>query len=357
MSVYLLSFSLAFFLSIIASFLVYKLAIFLKILDIPSDNRRLHTKPVPLLGGLAIFLSFFTVLYFYREHFFTGNLEPKHLIGVFLGACFLMLGGYLDDKYNLKPHQQIVFPLLAIIAVVIGGVGIEKITNPLGGFIYLNKWKIQVLTFNNLPYYFTVLSDSFTIIWLLGMMYTTKLLDGVDGLVTGISAIGAFIIFLFTMTTKYYQPDVGLMALIFSAACLGFLIFNFHPAKIFLGEGGSLLTGFILGVLAIISGGKIAIALLIMGIPILDLIWTIARRLLNGKNPFKFPDKLHLHHRLIALGFSQRQTVLIYYFIATVFGLSALFLQSKGKLLAIGILTILMIIIASISVVGYKIKS
>ena len=129
------------------------------------------------------------------------------------------------------------------------------------------------------------------------MMYTTKLLDGVDGLVSGLGVIGGFVIFLFTATTNYFQPDIALASAIFGGASLGFLIFNWHPAKIFLGEGGSLLIGYILGVLAIISGGKIAIALLILGIPILDVLWTIIRRLLKKQNPFKFSDKLHLHHR------------------------------------------------------------
>ena len=174
------------------------------------------------------------------------------------------------------------------------------------------------------------------------MMYTTKLLDGVDGLVSGVSAIGAFVIFLFTMTAKYYQPDIGLAALILSAACFGFLVFNWHPAKIFLGEGGSLFLGFILGALAIISGGKIAIALLIMGIPILDVVWTIIRRLAAGNNPFRFADRRHLHFRLLDAGLGPRKTVLTYYGFSLLFGLAALFLQSRGKLMAIGVLVLIM---------------
>jgi predicted adenine nucleotide alpha hydrolase (AANH) superfamily ATPase len=167
------------------------------------------------------------------------------------------------------------------------------------------------------------------------MMYTTKLLDGVDGLVTGISAIGALIIFLFTSTTRYYQPDLAFASLVLAGACLGFLIFNFNPAKIFLGEGGSLFLGYALGVLAIISGGKIAIALLVMGIPILDVAWTILRRLAKGKNPFRAADRQHLHHRLLDSGLSPKLTVLVFYAFAAVFGLSGLFLQSRGKLWAL----------------------
>jgi len=239
-----------------------------------------------------------------------------------------MIGGFLDDKYKLKPAQQIVWPILAIISVIVGGVEIEKITNPLGGYFYLGALSAILISF-----------------WLLGMMYTTKLLDGLDGLVTGMTAIGAVVIFLFTMSEKYYQPDIGLAALVLAAACLGFLFFNWHPAKIFLGEGGSLFLGYALGVLSIISGGKIAIALLVMGIPILDVAWTIIRRLAEGKNPFRFADRKHLHFRLLNMGLSVRKSVLFFYAASIIFGLAALFLQSKGKVLALGVLLVIMILI------------
>lgn len=310
------------------TFLVMKLATKLKVVDRPDIERKAHASEVPLLGGLAIFAAFFIVLYFVHDKLLAGNLEPRHWLGFFAGGVFLMVGGWLDDKYNLKPIQQIIWPLLAIACVILGGVEIEKITNPLGGYFYLG-W----------------LSAALIAVWLLGMMYTTKLLDGLDGLVSGLTAIGAMIIFLFTITTKYYQPDIGLAALILAAACLGFLFFNWYPAKIFLGEGGSLFLGYALGVLAIISGGKIAIALLVMGIPVLDVAWTILRRLMSGKNPFKFADRKHLHFRLLNLGLSVRKSVWLYYAIAIIFGLSALFLQSLGKLLALAILGLVMILI------------
>ncbi len=300
------------------------------IIDKPDQPRKIHGQAVPLLGGLAVFFSFFAALFIYRDFILDRGLIGAHLISFFIGAGILMVGGFLDDKYNLKPRWQIIFPLLAVITVLIGGISIEKITNPLGGLFYFTTYTTSIFTF----------------IWLLGMMYTTKLLDGVDGLVSGLGIIAGVIIFLFTITTKYYQPDVGLMALIFAAACLGFLVFNFHPAKIFLGEGGSLLVGYIIGVLAIISGGKIAIALLIMGIPIMDVAWIIIRRLWQGKNPFKFSDRKHLHHRFLDIGLNQKQTALVYYALAAIFGASALFLQSQGKIVAMGALVIIMVIIA-----------
>ena len=314
-------------LSVALTWLVMKIAVRLGITDRPDSERKIHGRSVPLLGGLAIFAAFFIVLYFVREQLLAGNLEPRHWLGFFVGAGFLMIGGWLDDKYNLKPAWQIIWPALAITSLIIGGVEIEKITNPLGGFIYLGAFSTVLIA-----------------LWLLGMMYATKLLDGLDGLVSGMTAIGAIVIFLFTMSAKYYQPDIGLAALVLAAACLNFLFFNWHPAKIFLGEGGSLFLGYALGVLAIISGGKFAIALLVMGIPILDVAWTIIRRLIAGKNPFKFADQKHLHFRLLNLGLSVRQSVLLYYGLAAVFGLLALFLQSRGKVLALAVLGFIMIL-------------
>ncbi len=340
---YFFIFSSSFLTAIIFTLLVKRLAIYFKILDQPDSlqrnlaglGRKIHHRPIPLLGGLAIFATFFLFLFVFHQRFLAGNLHWSHLIGFFIGALIIIIGGFLDDKYKLSPRYQIIFPLLASLALIFGGVEIARLTNPFGGFLNLQNLKI--------------FSSSLIIIWLLGMMYTTKLLDGVDGLVPGMTAIGGFIIFLFTLTTRYYQPDIAFAAILLTGVCLGFLVFNWHPAKIFLGEGGSLLTGYLLGVLAIISGSKIAIALLIMGIPVLDVVWIIIRRLIQGKNPFQFADRQHLHHRLLSLGLGQRSTVLIFYFLALIFGLSGLFLQSRGKFLALLFLLLLMLLI----VVGF----
>ena len=325
---YLQIFIITLLLSVALTFLVMKLAEKFKIVDQPDGDRKIHERAVPLLGGLAIFAAFFIILYFVRGNLTTGNLEPRHWLGFFVGGIWLMIGGFLDDKYKLKPTKQIIWPILAIISIIVGGVEIEKITNPFGGYFYLGALSAVLISF-----------------WLLGMMYTTKLLDGLDGLVTGMTAIGAMVIFLFTMSAKYYQPDIGLAALILAAASLGFLFFNWHPAKIFLGEGGSLFLGYALGVLSIISGGKIAIALLVMGIPILDVAWTIIRRLAEGKNPFKFADRKHLHFRLLNIGLGVRKSVLFFYATSVIFGLAALFLQSKGKVLALAALLIIMVLV------------
>ncbi len=327
MALYAISAAIALVFSLIFTFLIGKLSVRFKIVDRPDGLRKIHAKPIPLLGGLAIFAAFFLVLLLFHNQLVLGILTYQHWWWFFGGAVCLAIGGFLDDKYSLKPGQQIIWPLLAIGCVLAGGIGIGKITNPLGGFLYLSA----------------AASIVFTIVWLLAMMYTTKLLDGVDGLVTGLGGIGGLIIFLFTISSRYYQPDIAFVALVFAAACAGFLIFNWYPAKIFLGEGGSLLVGYILGVLAIISGGKIAIALLVLGLPLLDFIWTMIRRVIAGKNPFKTADRAHLHHRLLDLGIGPRKTVLIFYSFSLLFGIGALFLQSLGKLLAVSILFVIMI--------------
>lgn len=355
MSKYIFIFTITLLLTALLTLVVKKLAIRFNVVDKPDNYRKIHKHPIPLLGGVAIFLGFFVILFFIKEELIAGKLQYHHWLGFFVGACFLMIGGSLDDKYELPIKIQIIWPLLAIISVIAGGVGIDKISNPTDGLIFLDNLKITLWHLNDTAYYFVVLADIFTLLWLMGMMYTTKLLDGVDGLVSGITAVGGLVIFLFTTTTQYYQPDIAIASLVFVAACCGFLIFNWHPAKIFLGEGGSLLLGYILGVLAIISGGKVAIALLIMGIPILDVAWTILRRIYHGKNPFKFADKNHLHHRLLSLGLGQRKTVIFYYLMAIIFGGSALFLQSTEKFYALLLLIIIMLsIIITLSVSDKK---
>ncbi len=333
---YFLIFLASLILAAVLTFLVKRVALKLDIVDRPDTaggaSRKIHTTATPLLGGVAIFIAYFILLFAFASRFLSGNLHWSHLIAFFVGALVIIIGGALDDKYNLRPSRQIIFPLLAVLILILGGVEIEKITNPFGGYVYLKS--------------LIVVGPILIAAWLLGMMYTTKLLDGVDGLVSGVAAIGGLVIFLFTLTTRYYQPDIAFAAITLVGSAIGFLIFNWHPAKIFLGEGGALLLGYILGVLAIISGGKIAIALLIMGIPILDVAWTILRRLFQGKNPFRFADRKHLHHRLLALGLGQKKTVFIFYSLSLAFGLSGLFLQSRGKFFAlIGLLAVMFIIV------------
>lgn len=337
---YLLPLSATFLLSLLFTYLIKKLALKYNIVDLPAA-RKIHQKPIPLLGGLAIFLAFTlsTIIFWYFGYIEDAKISGLYVVAILLGGAILMLGGFFDDRYNLKPIQQFIWPILAIVVVLLAGVKVQYITNPLGGII-------------KFPIYLGII---FTFFWLLGMTYTTKFLDGLDGLVAGITTIGATVIFIVSLYWDVTLSGTSVLAMILVGACLGFLIFNWHPAKIFLGEGGSVFCGFMLGILAIISGSKIATALLIMGIPILDIFWVIARRIWQGKLPTQ-PDSKHLHFRLLDIGLSHRQAVLFLYLVTALFGLTSLFLPSRGKVLALGILALFMIILASSLVLIYKLK-
>lgn len=336
------SFVAAFVLAVVFTLLVKKLALKIGIIDLPDGSRKIHDKPMPLLGGTAIFISYWLVAgYFLFIYPIYGmELLSQKMIGVFLASLVLIIMGAVDDKKQLSPKLRLFITVIAVLIAMGWGLGLEKITNPLGGIFSLNFWQITVGSGT-----FYLLADILIFIWLMGMMYTTKILDGLDGLSVGTVFIGAVVIFLLSYSTKYYQPNVAILSLIFSASCLGFLLFNFYPAKIFLGEGGSLFIGLMLGVLAIISGGKVATALLVMAIPILDLARVAYVRIKKNQSIFK-GDREHLHFRLLDAGFSQRRAVLLLYFLAFLFGITTLFLQSIQKLYALLALIVLMAVIS-----------
>lgn len=323
------------------------------IVDVPDSDRKIHSDPKPLLGGLAIFLSFSLMALLAAKFVpfaLTKGITYSSIYALIIGGLVLMVGGYFDDKYKLKAWQQLAAPILAIFVVILSGIKVSVVTNPLGGLVDLSAWQINVSGLGNIA----VVSLIVTFFWLLGMVYTTKLLDGLDGLASGVGLIGSLIIFSLTQFTPFYQPSVGLLAIILAGAILGFLVWNWHPAKIFLGEGGSLYIGFILGVLSIISGSKIATTLLVMGIPILDVAWVIVRRLILNKKSLTAADKQHLHHRLLDVGFEQKQAVIFLYVLTGSFGLTALFIGSRGKLIALTILLLVMIVLGWWLVNRYK---
>lgn len=346
----------AFLLSALCTPVVRSVSRRLNMLDHPdtAPERKIHTKPTPLLGGVAVYFAFAViigvVLIIKPTLLLGGYLLPKHLIGVLLGGALLMIGGFLDDKKQRKPAQQIVWPILATLVILASGIGIGYISNPLGNAFRLDLWSIPLFHFRDLPYSIILPADLFAFVWLLGAMYTTKFLDGLDGLVSGITTIGMLILFALSLTQTVGQPETALVAVIAAGAFLGFLLFNFHPARIFLGEGGSLFAGFLLGTLAIISGGKIATALLILGIPVLDVLWVILRRLFVERRSAATGDRKHLHHRLLEMGLSHRQTVLLLYILTAVFGSATLLVHGTMKFLVLIGLAVLTILLGMLSV-------
>lgn len=346
--IYFLGFLSAFFCAIVATYLVRRLAIKNKAVDYPGVKRKIHQKPTPLLGGLGVFFSFVVVVLiftFFSNRILGGYLLLKHILGLIIAGTVLMLGGYLDDKYNLKPSRQIIFPILAALVVILSGVGVSYISNPFGETFNLSQIKIEVIKIGSLPYHFVLLADLFTFFWLLGLMYTTKILDGLDGLVSGLTVIASLALFFLSLKKEVMQPETALLAIILAGAFFGFLLLNFYPAKIFLGEGGSTYAGFMIGVLAILSGAKLATTLLIMSIPILDLAFVILERLFRKELPLRTADAKHLHFRLLNLGLSKRKTVLLYYCLAVLLASISLFSKTRSKILFLAVFGLLIFLI------------
>lgn len=331
--------------SLILTPIIAKIARKYGILDKPDGDRKNHKKAVPLLGGTAIFLAFVIAASFATKGLFGGFLLPKHLIGIVLGSMILVIGGALDDIWNLKPSRQILFPIAAALVIIASGIGATYITNPFGGVLRLDLWQIPVFTYGGNPYHISLPGDLFTFVWLMVMMYTTKLLDGLDGLVSGLGIIGFTVIALLSLTPEVAQPELARLSMIAAGAVGGFLFYNGFPASIFLGEGGSTLVGFLLGTLAILSGGKIGITLLVLAVPLIDVAWTIFRRLVLERKSVASADVGHLHFRLRALGLSHRETVAVFWLFAAGFGGTGLFLRGREKALAFVLLAAVFILV------------
>jgi len=308
--IFIIAVGLSFFLSLAVRRIAFKL----KIVDFPTQERKKHRQPVPLLGGLAPFVAFFALC----AALFYFKILPSNLMApifwLFAGSSVIMFGGILDDKFNLPPKIQLIFPLIAAVIALYGGIKISFITNPAGGVLQLGAYLSVILSF----------------VWLLFISYTTKILDGLDGLVSGTTVLGALSIFLFATFSQFKEPGVALLALVLTGSFAGFLFLNKYPARLFLGEGGSLFAGFILGSLAILTGAKIAVTLMVLALPLIDLLAVIIKRARRKKSIFS-GDRSHLHYYLADKGWKPRNVVLLYWALATVLGGISIFLPSPTK--------------------------
>lgn len=313
----------AFFVPVVAAF-ARKFAV----LDMPDGVRKLHGSAMPLLGGAAPYVGFTVViigLLLFTDHLTSGEISVTTILG-FLCACgVLIAGGALDDAYDIRRGKTVLFPLGAAAIAVAAGMGVSKVTNPFGA------GPLDVLP---------IVSGVITYVWLMCTTYTTKLLDGVDGVVSALGIVGACMVAGLCLTTAFYQPDVALLSLVFAAALFGFFLWNAPPAKIYLGEGGSTFIGFVLGSLAVISGSKFATLLFIVGLPALDVAFVIGRRLMSGKSPVSTADRHHFHHELLALGLSARGVIFVYCGVALLFGAATFLFESWQKLAALAVLAI-----------------
>lgn len=299
---YLITFVLAAVFALLFTPLAIKLAPKWGILDYPGE-RRVHTIPIPRLGGAAIYLSFWLAV------FLTTDLD-KMIGGIFLGSTIIFIVGVIDDIKGVRPLYKLLWQLLAAIILIFFGLAVEQVTLPLLGTIQLG-----------------VLGYAFAVLWIVGLVNTVNISDGLDGLAAGICFIAALI--LFWSANKIEQVPAAYLMLALAGVALGFLFYNFHPAKIFMGDSGSMFLGYIIGAVSIWALLKTAailgavFPLLVLGMPLTDLAFAIIRRRWKGR-PIARADKGHLHHRLLDAGLTQSQAVITLYAISGCFGLAAI---------------------------------
>jgi UDP-GlcNAc:undecaprenyl-phosphate/decaprenyl-phosphate GlcNAc-1-phosphate transferase len=324
--------------SILITPFVKKLAFKIGATDKPNQ-RKVHQKIMPRLGGLAIYISFVVGVLITQPQ----SSNPNTLNAVMIGSAIVILTGILDDMFELSAKIKFLAQIIAAAVVIFyGGVQVEFINLPFSG--------------GQLEFGF--LSIPITFLWIVGITNAINLIDGLDGLAAGVSSIA--LITISVMAILIPNPFVVVMGAILLASTLGFLIFNFYPAKIFMGDTGALFLGYMIAVLSLLGFKNVTmisliIPVIILGVPISDTFFAILRRIVN-KKPLSAPDKSHLHHCLLGLGFTHRQTVLMIYAMAAFFGLAAvIFSQAKfgGSILLILILLIVIELIAEkIGLVG-----
>jgi UDP-GlcNAc:undecaprenyl-phosphate GlcNAc-1-phosphate transferase len=324
--------SISTFLSLILTPFIRRLAIYTKVISIPKVERNIHKKPIPLLGGLGIYISFILVLILKP-----GMLSSSEK-GILIGATFIIIGGLIDDAMEIKPWQKLFFQLAAASALIYYGVTITILTNPFSsGVSYVDIRLLYI---------------PFTLIWIIGVTNAFNLIDGLDGLAAGIALISCVTIFIIAIMNN--RMEAAIFTAILSGAILGFLPYNFNPASIFLGDTGSQLLGFLLAAISIEGAVKsaaafaIAVPILALGLPIYDTIFAMIRRKINGK-PMMQGDRGHLHHRLLDMGLNQRQAVIIMYLISVVLGAIAIIAMQFTSSQAYFLLAIVLIVIISLA--------
>ena len=289
------------------------------------EERRVNTSPVPRGGGVAVAIAYLLVV--------GALLALNATVGLWLpssappspGLAALLLGGaaavgigLLDDRFDLRARWQLGGQVLVALVPVALGISVGVIANPFGpGVIRLEG----------------VFAAVFVVVWVVGMINSINFIDGLDGLSSGVALIAALTLAIISVTGTRSEPAVALVCVAFAGALLGFLRWNFHPASIFIGTSGVMFVGYTLALLSILGSAKVAVALLVLGVPIIDTFYIIVRRLAAGRSPFS-ADRGHIHHRLLELGLSHTQTVLLIYAICASFGVLSLLLSGTGQLYA-----------------------
>ena len=281
--------------------------------DVPKDSRRMHKTPIPRVGGLAIFLGFVVSTLIF------GRIDGE-MRAILLGAVIIVLLGIVDDVVALKPGAKFAGQILAAIIPIMANVRISLFTNPFKAddFIHLGWLSVPV-----------------TILWIVGMTNAVNFIDGLDGLACGVSSIASLTVF--TIALLVSEPYVAIVMAALAGACFGFLPYNLNPAQIFMGDTGAMFLGYMLATISITGLFKLAaiisfiVPFIILGLPIFDTSFAIVRRLLKGQSPLQ-ADRGHIHHRLVDMGFDQKQSVAILYAVSVMLGLSAVIFTTSGEM-------------------------
>lgn len=328
MQTYILAFTIALAVAYFITPQVKKLAVKLGALDAP-DDRKVHTRPIPRMGGLAIYAAFMLAV--------VASMHiNREIMGLLVGGTVILIVGIIDDLKPLPARVKLLGQIVAAAVLVMFDIRIEWLTNPFGEMIYVDYLAIPL-----------------TIIWVVSLTNTVNLIDGLDGLAAGVSTIASITILLVALQQNFFT--VAILTAALAGGAFGFLQHNFNPAKIFMGDTGSMFLGYMLAAISILGAVKSAatIALIVpivaLGLPILDTAFAIIRRYMSGRPIFK-PDKGHLHHRLLEMGLTQKQAVLLMYVISGCLGLSAIALTEVNK--SFGILIILVLL--SIACIGAR---
>ena len=337
-SLFFLPFLVAFLFVFLLTPLGIKLAWKFKLVDDPKIRKHpahLYQKTLPRAGGLPIFLGIFLASVIFLPF-------DQHLRGILAGGTLLLIIGLLDDRFDLNPYFRLVACFLAAGLVVFSGIGIAFITNPLGGIIKLDQPQI-VFSFLGEQRHLWILADLFALIWIVFLMNMMNWSKGFDGQLPGIVTIAAITIAVLSLkfSADVTQWPVTILAAITAGAFLGFLPYNFFPQKIMPGYSGGALAGFMLAILAILSTTKVGTAVVVLGVPFIDAVYSITRRILSGRSPV-WGDRGHLHHKLIdEWHWGKRKTAFFYWLITAFLGILALSLPSMGKFYTITLLAVI----------------
>lgn len=330
-----------FIISFLISVSILCLTIFLcsKFSFLKTTNKFLkenNSKVVCRMGGVAVIVGFVVTL------FLDGNLViSQKLWGIIVASIFILIFGMFDDFMELEWKTQFLLQVSVAIIIFIFGIRVEYITNPSGGLFFLNIGKYLLPSF------------IFAAAWIVLMINSMNWTDGIDGLSGGVTLIGTLTIFFLSLRPEVNQPPVGIIAMALVGALLGFLIFNFYPSKILAGTSGSMFMGFILAALAIFAGTKIATALLVMSVPVIDAIWVIGERIKDGESIFK-SDNRHLHYKLLEIGWPPQKIAWFFYGVTFLIAIVAMNTRTIGKIVTL--IMVIIIMIATLIFVKKKLR-